>query len=76
MKVDILSPNKRILQGQSDSIILPGREGQFQVLDNHANLFALLDKGEIVIDNGKKIPIFSGIIKFSKNHAIILIKEL
>jgi F-type H+-transporting ATPase subunit epsilon len=76
MKIDILSQNKKIFQGQSKSIILPGEKGQFQILDNHANLFALLSKGEIIIDEVKKFPIFSGIVEVFKNHVIILVKEL
>jgi F-type H+-transporting ATPase subunit epsilon len=75
VEIKILSANKKIFQGKSDKIILPGEEGQFQVLENHADIFALLGEGEIVIGEYKKIPIFSGIVEVLSNKAVVLVEE-
>jgi F-type H+-transporting ATPase subunit epsilon len=75
VEIKILSANKKIFQGKSDKITLPGEEGQFQVLENHADIFALLGEGEIVIGEYKKIPIFSGIVEVLSNKAVVLVEE-
>ena len=75
MEIKILSPDKKIYQGKSDKITLPGEEGQFQVLENHADIFALLGKGDIIVGEHKKIPIFSGILEFLDNKLTIVIEE-
>jgi F-type H+-transporting ATPase subunit epsilon len=74
MRVEILSQDKEIFKGEIKSITLPGKKGQFQILENHAPLFAILEKGEITLDRKKKIPISSGIVHFWNNEIIILVK--
>jgi len=76
MKIKILSPNKKIYEGESSEITLPGQKGEFQILENHAPLFSLLTKGKIVLDNNKEIPIFSGIVNVSNKRVNILVREL
>lgn len=76
MKIEILSPDKKLFEGKIKAVTLPGKEGQLQVLDNHAPLFALLRKGEVIVGKDKKIPIFSGVVEVLNNKIIILIKEL
>ncbi len=75
MEIEILSSNKKIYKGESEAITLPGKNGQMQILDNHASLFTLLDKGEIVIEKDKKISIFSGIVEVLDNKVTILVNE-
>src|SRR5690606_9213816 len=38
-----------VFEGQVESIRMPGTEGDFQVLINHANLMATLDIGPVTI---------------------------
>ena len=64
MKVEILSQDKKIFKGEIKSITLPGKKGQFQILE----------KGEIILDQKKRIPIFGGIIHFWNNEMIVLVK--
>ena len=74
MKVEILSQDKKIFKGEIKSITLPGKKGQFQILKNYAPLFAILEKGEIILDQKKRIPIFGGIVHFWNNEMIVLVK--
>lgn len=76
MEVEILSVSKKLYKGESKAITLPGQEGQMQILDGHAPLFTLLDKGEIIIGSNKKISISSGIAEVLNNKVLILAKEL
>jgi F-type H+-transporting ATPase subunit epsilon len=74
VEIKILSLNKKIYEGKVKTVTLPGKEGQFQILDNHADLFALLDRGEVIVGKAKKIPILSGIVEVLENKVTILIK--
>ncbi len=79
MEIKIISEKRTIFQGQGKSIVLPGKRGQFQVLENHANIFSVLGKGEIVVETekGKKsIFISSGILELVNNKVTILIQSI
>jgi F-type H+-transporting ATPase subunit epsilon len=76
MKIEILSANKKIYEGESRAVTLPAKEGELQILDGHAPLFTLLDIGEIILEKGKKFSVSSGIAEFIDNKATILIKGL
>ncbi len=75
MELEILSFNKKLYQGRAKAVIFPGKKGEFQVLDGHADIFAVLVEGEIGIEDKKKIAISSGILAFSKDRAIVLVEE-
>ena len=48
MKVNIVSPEKTLYKGETDSVMLPGEMGRFEVLQNHAPIISTLPAGEIV----------------------------
>jgi F-type H+-transporting ATPase subunit epsilon len=47
IKVKILTPDKVILEDESEFVVLPGHSGELGVLPGHARLFALLKPGQI-----------------------------
>ena len=49
MFIEIVSPEKTIFTGDVSSVYLPGSEGFFQILDNHAPIVSTLKKGTIRI---------------------------
>ena len=56
MKVEIVSPDGKLLDSQAELVSLPGIDGAFEVLDNHAPLIALLGEGFIRV-KGKDVHI-------------------
>tara|TARA_B100000902_G_C26812577_1_gene669935 strand:+ start:183 stop:425 length:243 start_codon:yes stop_codon:yes gene_type:complete len=76
MKIDILTLEKTLFSSEAKSVIVPGINGQFEMLNNHAPLVSILQKGTIHItdtDNKKNyIKITSGSIEISNNKIIIL----
>ena len=54
MKCEIITPNGEIFSGDIASITLPGSEGEFGVLPNHASLVTLLNSGVIEIEKEDK----------------------
>jgi F-type H+-transporting ATPase subunit epsilon len=49
MHITVLTPDKELFKGVVTSVKVPGTEGQFQVLKNHAAIVSSLNRGEIQI---------------------------
>ena len=66
MKLEIISPEAVLLQAEVKSVAVPGVNGEFQMLDNHAPIVSILQEGLIKIDGN--ITIDEGVKnKFSKS---------
>jgi F-type H+-transporting ATPase subunit epsilon len=52
MNISVLTPDHTIFTGKITSVILPGVEGSFQLLDNHAPLVSALSGGKVVLQTG------------------------
>jgi F-type H+-transporting ATPase subunit epsilon len=77
MEIKILTPKEELYDGEVEAVTFPGKNGQFQVLENHAPFFGILDQGEIVVKRGeeeKKIFILQGVVKVLQNKIICLVK--
>ena len=78
MEIKILTANKKLYEGEVEAVTFSGKEGEFQVLENHAPLFSLLTQGEIIVKNSDKetrISISSGIVKVLNNRIICLVDK-
>ena len=53
MNLTVLTPDKEVFLGTIKSVKVPGSDGQFQVLNNHAPLVASLDAGDVFIVTGE-----------------------
>ncbi|MFA9187389.1 F0F1 ATP synthase subunit epsilon [Flavobacterium sp. FBOR7N2.3] len=49
MILEIVSPEASLFKGEITSITLPGVDGSFQILNNHAPIVSLLQKGTVKI---------------------------
>ena len=49
MQLQIITPEQVIFDGEIDAITLPGKDGEFQILNNHAPIVATLGEGTIKI---------------------------
>lgn len=49
MYLEIVSPEATLFSGEVDSVTVPGVEGEFQILNNHAPIVSVLSAGEIKI---------------------------
>lgn len=56
MHLSVISPDKEIFEGVVSSITVPGVNGKFQILENHAPIVSALEKGEakLILDNGEE----------------------
>jgi len=71
--VTLLDQAHVIFDGVAKSVILPGDEGEFEVLDFHKPIVSSLKRGEIVIDN-MAFPIARGIMRFYKEQMTALVE--
>lgn len=49
MILEIVTPEYTVFKGEVESVSVPGINGQFQMLDNHAPVVSLLSKGAVKI---------------------------
>lgn len=49
MYLEIVSPEATLFRGEIESIIVPGTEGSFQLLNNHAPIVSTLVAGTVKI---------------------------
>ncbi len=47
MHLEIVSPEATLFSGEVESVTVPGVEGEFQMLNNHAAIVSLLQKGNV-----------------------------
>jgi len=58
MKLEIISPEATLYQGEATAVALPGVDGSFQLLENHAPIVSILQEGEVRLKgfDVKKVP--------------------
>lgn len=52
MNISVLTPDREIFSGPIESVKVPGVQGEFQVLKNHAPIVSALDAGKVTIITG------------------------
>ncbi len=50
MQLEIITPEHKVFEGEAVAAQFPGKDGLFQVLDNHAAIISVLKQGEVKID--------------------------
>ena len=72
--VEIISPDKSIINLETNEVIIPSYEGQMGILKDHIPLITFLRPGVISIQsqNDKKYFVEEGTVEFSNNNLLIL----
>lgn len=77
MKLEIITPNGVIFDGDVKQVNLPGSEGEFGVLAGHATLVSLLDTGVIVYERADSqevaVAINSGYVKVDEGKTTCIV---
>lgn len=76
MIVEIITPDKTLYSGELKLIQLPGIDGSFEIMDNHAPMVAVLKKGKIKLldakDKAEFMEIEGGVIEVRGNVVKVL----
>jgi len=79
MFLEIITPDKKIFNGNVKLVQLPGSKGNFEILKNHAPIISTLDKGTIKVieENGKErlFEVDGGVIENKANKIIVLVES-
>ncbi len=77
MKLEIITPNGVIFDGDVTQVNLPGSEGEFGVLAGHATLVSLLDTGVIIYNraDGREVAVAinSGYVKVDESKTTCIV---
>lgn len=76
MIVEILTPDKTLFSGEADMVSLPGANGSFQILKDHAPMIANLSKGTLSIksvEGKQQFDVNGGLVEVLKNKVIVLV---
>ncbi len=80
MNLTMLSPGKEIFNGAITSVKVPGINGQFEILKDHAAIVSALSSGEVrIIDQkGERTAynITQGFVEVLENEVSILVHSL
>ena len=75
MHLEIITPEKKIFEGEVSIATFPGSDGSFQVMKNHAPLISLLSEGVVEYrtkDQRQQVRITGGVVEVLKNKVIVL----
>jgi F-type H+-transporting ATPase subunit epsilon len=74
MTLNILTPEKKLYSGDATLVQLPGVDGSFEILNNHAPIISALKSGIVKFrtpQGEKKINITGGFVECLNNKVII-----
>ncbi len=73
-KVEIISPEKSILQTEASEVVIPSFEGEMGIMKDHIPLITFLRPGSIKImsDPAKEFFVEEGTVEFENNNLLIL----
>ena len=75
MHLEIITPDKKLFEGEATIVTFPGSDGSFQVMNNHAPLISLLGAGIVEYktkEQRQKVTITGGVVEILKNKVIVL----
>ena len=75
MTLEILTPDKKVYEGEVNSVTVPGAQGSFEVLNNHAPIISALEDGKVIIRGGegeRSFFIKGGVVEVINNKVVVL----
>jgi F-type H+-transporting ATPase subunit epsilon len=80
MKLEIITPDKKVYSGQVKLVQLPGITGLFEILNNHAPIISTLVKGKIKVEEESGQVLYfevdGGVVENKDNKIIILAESV
>lgn len=78
MKVKITKPDSTLYDGEARLVALPGTDGKFEILENHAPIISSLQRGtlRLVDATGEEhtFEVRGGVVKGEHNDLLILVQ--
>ncbi len=74
-KLEIVTPDRAVLDEEIESLVVPAWDGSLGVLANHAPLLSVIRPGEVAVTKGGDVRRFAvgfGFLEVGNNKAILL----
>ncbi|HEY9559678.1 MAG TPA: ATP synthase F1 subunit epsilon [Anseongella sp.] len=79
MTLEILTPDKKVFSGEASLVTVPGTQGSFTVLNNHAPIISTLEAGEVKVRGAQGMETYQisgGVIEVLKNKVVLLAESI
>lgn len=80
MYLEIITPDKKVFEGEVNLVQVPGSKGSFTILKNHAPIISTIDEGMITVKevsgSEKHYNVSGGVIENLENKIIILVESV
>jgi len=81
MFLEIITPDKKVFEGEVTSVSVPGADGKFQMLNNHAPIISTLGKGKVKVKTAKETEtlefnVKGGVVEMLKNKVVVLAESV
>ena len=75
MHLEILTPEKKVFEGDVTIATFPGADGSFQIMEHHAPLISLLKEGVVEYkskESSQNVAITGGVVEVLNNKIVLL----
>ena len=78
LKTQIISPDDEVYDGNTDMVVLPGEDGDFAAMYEHAPIITFLRPGKVEVfskEEKEKIAFFvaGGFVKIQNNNCLVMV---
>ena len=78
MRVEIISPNETLYNGEATAITVPSKMGPFTLLEHHAAIVAILEAGKVSFTDDKgerqEMSVKGGFVENHNNQLTICVE--
>lgn len=77
LNLKIVSPEKVVFEGTVDRVVVPGTNGEFEILANHAPIISTLEPGKLRYGNSERkhqLEISGGFVEVKKNDISVCVE--
>jgi F-type H+-transporting ATPase subunit epsilon len=75
MYLEIVTPSKKVFEGEVNIVTFPGIDGSFQVMNDHAPMVSSLAEGKLVYKDkagAHNVMITGGVMEVLRNKIVVL----
>ena len=80
MQLELLTPGKNVFSGEVKLVKLPGSNGSFEVMNNHAPIISALTEGELKVETESgetlRYNASGGVVEVKNNHVVVLAESI
>ena len=80
MQLEILTPQKSVFSGEAKLVKVPGSNGSFEIMKNHAPIISTLIDGELKVETESGETMLyrtsGGVAEVKMNHIVILVETI